>query len=536
MTIGVNATRGPPVAKRWGFSPAENPLVRTVGRAPVTVRTKLLVGFVAIAALLVLVGVLGLLALGRSNARVARLGTLQARAASYQGLQTDVGQLQSLLQERANFTPNAGAPLGRDAKTPSSSNFLVIDSTINQALTTFLGDATELEAAEPALFKQVFAIYSRLTGKTHAALLRDQQGTGGRAGPLVREEIALAGKLAPVMERLATRTKAQADGLVTQNQHSFTTSRDLFIAVAAGSVVLALLLGFALSWSLITPLRRTEERLAEIAAGDFSRHVEVPNRDEIGVLAANVNRMNDELGRLYRDLETVSRHKSDFLSNMSHELRTPLNAIIGFSEVLREEMFGELNDQQRAYVDDVLEAGRHLLSLINDVLDLAKIEAGRMELDLSEVSIREVLRSGVTMHGERASRGGIALELAAGADDITVEADERRVRQVVFNLVSNAIKFTPPEGRVDVSARVTDRVVEVAVADTGPGIRPDDFDLIFEEFEQGTGNPGNRVGGTGLGLPLSRKFVELHGGRLWVESTVGAGSTFRFTLPAGQEA
>jgi signal transduction histidine kinase len=309
-----------------------------------------------------------------------------------------------------------------------------------------------------------------------------------------------------------------------------------FIGVAAGSVVLALLLGFALSWSLIEPLRRTEERLAEIAAGDFSRHVQIPNRDEIGVLAANVNRMNDELGRLYRELETVSRHKSDFLANMSHELRTPLNAIIGFSEVLREEMFGALNERQRAYVDDVLKAGRHLLSLINDVLDLAKIEAGRMELKFSEVSIPDVLRSGVTMHGERASRGGIALELAMEPDEITVQADERRVRQVVFNLLSNAIKFTPREGRVDVSARLTDGVVEVAVTDTGPGIPPDDLDRIFEEFEQGARSPGNGADGTGLGLPLSRKFVELHGGRLWVESTVGAGSTFRFTLPAGQEA
>jgi signal transduction histidine kinase len=319
--------------------------------------------------------------------------------------------------------------------------------------------------------------------------------------------------------------------LVAANRRSFASSRALFIGAAAGSVVLALLLGLALSWSLIAPLRRTEARLAEIAAGDFSRHVEVPSRDEIGVLAANVNRMNDELARLYDALETVSRHKSDFLATMSHELRTPLNAIIGFSEVLREQMFGELNARQLSYVEDVLEAGQHLLSLINDVLDLAKIEAGRMDLDLCTVSIPEVLRSAVTMHGERASRSGIALGLNVDPAEITVEADERRVRQVVFNLLSNAIKFTPAEGRVDVSARLTDGAVELTVADTGPGISPGDAELIFEEFEQGR---TTRVEGTGLGLPLSRKFVELHGGRLWVESTVGAGSTFRFTLPIEQ--
>jgi signal transduction histidine kinase len=529
MATGRGFSRTTPEAKRRPLARgAENPIVRAVGRVPATLRTKLLVAFVAIAALLVVVGVLGLVALGRSNARVERLGALQERAASAERLQTDVTQLKNLLLTRAGFTPDAGVPLGRHAKAPTSKSFLVLDSTVNEALSTFFSDATVLSQDEPALFQKVYTIYSRLSTLTHAALVQDESGTGARAGLLVRRETALSERLAPLMDQLATRTKGQKDALVAANQRSFANSRNLFVGVAAGSVILALLLGFALSWSLIVPLRRTQTRLAEIAAGDFSRHVEVSNRDEIGVLAANVNRMNDELGRLYRELETVSRHKSDFLATMSHELRTPLNAIIGFSDVLHEQMFGELNEQQLSYVEDVLEAGRHLLSLINDVLDLAKIEAGRMELDISDVSILDVLRSGVTMHGERASRAGIALGLTVDTDEIAVEADERKVRQVVFNLVSNAIKFTPPDGRVDVSARLTDGVVEVAVSDTGSGISPDDLDVIFEEFEQGH---TTRTDGTGLGLTLSRKFVELHGGRLWVESTVGAGSTFRFTLP-----
>src|SRR5262249_32711776 len=190
----------------------------------------------------------------------------------------------------------------------------------------------------------------------------------------------------------------------------------------------------------------------------------VPNRDEIGVLAADVNRMNDELGRLYRELEEVSQHKSDFLANMSHELRTPLHAIIGFSEVLQARMFGELNAQQLRYVDEVLVAGRHLLSLINDVLDLAKIEAGRLELDLADVSMSDVLRSGVSMHSEQAGRARIELGLSVKPAEITVTADERRIRQVVVNLLSNAIKFTPPDGRVDVSVQLRNGLVEVAVS------------------------------------------------------------------------
>jgi signal transduction histidine kinase len=244
--------------------------------------------------------------------------------------------------------------------------------------------------------------------------------------------------------------------------------------------------------------------------------------------------MNDELRRLYGELETASRHKSDFLATMSHELRTPLNAIIGFSEVLQEQMFGELNERQLAYVDDVLGAGRHLLSLINDVLDLAKIEAGRMDLELSQVALPDVLRSALSMHSERASRSGVALALHSEPGEITITADERRLRQIVFNLLSNAVKFTPAGGRIDVSARLEDGQVEIAVADTGPGIAAADLETIFEEFEQTS--DGKQAEGTGLGLPLSRKLAELHGGRLWVNSEVGRGSTFYFTLPTRQEA
>ena len=168
--------------------------------------------------------------------------------------------------------------------------------------------------------------------------------------------------------------------MIAQNASAYTSSRNLFIGVAAGAIVLALLLGFVLSWSLIGPIQRIDSRLAAIASGDFSGHVDVTNRDELGALGDNVNRMNDELRRLYRELETASQHKSEFLANMSHELRTPLNAIIGFSQVLRERMFGEVNAKQAEYLDDILSSGNHLLSLINDVLDLSKVEAGQVEL------------------------------------------------------------------------------------------------------------------------------------------------------------
>jgi signal transduction histidine kinase len=194
-------------------------------------------------------------------------------------------------------------------------------------------------------------------------------------------------------------------------------------------------------------------------------------------------------------------------------------------------MFGPLNASQKQYVEDVLDAGRHLLSLINDILDLSKVEAGQMELTLADVSILETLESGLTMHQARAGRNEITIRLTIEPDVGAVRADERKVRQVVFNLLSNAVKFTPSGGRVDITARRHDGVVEIAVADTGIGISPVDQERIFEEFQQvhAAGMPSPE--GTGLGLTLSKRFVELHGGRLWVQSEPGAGTTFRFTLP-----
>jgi signal transduction histidine kinase len=296
--------------------------------------------------------------------------------------------------------------------------------------------------------------------------------------------------------------------------------------------VLALLLGFVLSWSLIGPIQRINARLAAIASGDFSGHVDVSNRDELGALGVNVNRMNDELRRLYRELETTSRHKSEFLANMSHELRTPLNAIIGFSQVLRERMFGEVNAKQEEYLDDILSSGNHLLSLINDVLDLSKVEAGQVELEVAPFSLRDALERGVVMVRDRATNDGVQVALAAGPEVDVVEGDERRIRQVIFNLLSNAVKFTPAGGTVDVKAARVDGEVRVSVADTGPGLAAEDQQRIFEEFQQTEAGAEQREG-TGLGLALSKRLVELHGGRIWVDSDLGKGSTFFFTLPAG---
>jgi len=247
-------------------------------------------------------------------------------------------------------------------------------------------------------------------------------------------------------------------------------------------------------------------------------------------LAIQNARLFREIEDKSRELEIASRHKSEFLANMSHELRTPLNAIIGFSEVLAERMFGEINEKQAEYLADILESGRHLLSLINDILDLAKIEAGRMELDLGDFSLPSAIENTLTLVRERAHRRGITLERALDERIGTIRADERKVKQVLLNLLSNALKFTPEGGRISVHANVRGGMSQISVTDTGVGIAPEDQAAVFEEFRQ-VGTTAKKVEGTGLGLAISRKFIELHGGTIWVTSKVGVGSTFAFTLP-----
>jgi signal transduction histidine kinase len=231
-----------------------------------------------------------------------------------------------------------------------------------------------------------------------------------------------------------------------------------------------------------------------------------------------------------RQLEVASQHKSEFLANMSHELRTPLNAIIGFSEVLSERMFGELNEKQEEYLKDIYASGQHLLSLINDILDLSKIEAGKMDLEVSDFDLPATIDNALMLVRERAARRDIELQRAVDERLGQIQGDERKIRQVLLNLLSNAIKFTPQGGRIDVRAKRVNGFIEVSVSDTGVGIAPGDQDAVFEEFRQ-VGTAAKKVEGTGLGLALSRKFIELHGGKIWVRSEVGKGSTFTFTVP-----
>jgi signal transduction histidine kinase len=248
-------------------------------------------------------------------------------------------------------------------------------------------------------------------------------------------------------------------------------------------------------------------------------------------LAIQNARLFREIEAKSRQLEAANRHKDEFLASMSHELRTPLNAVIGFSEVLLEKMFGDVNPKQEEYLQDILASGRHLLSLINDILDLAKIEAGRMELDVEEFDVAQAIDNAVVLVRERATRKGLTLDTSLDRRLGALRGDQRKIKQVLLNLLSNAVKFTPEGGHIEVRGQRYDGQVEIAIADTGIGIAPEDQEAVFEEFRQVGTDYAKKHEGTGLGLTLSRKFVELHGGRIWVKSAPGQGSTFTFALP-----
>ena len=488
-----------------------------MARVPAPLHTKLLTALGLLVALLLALGFTALVGLGEANARAERSVEVQRRTAAYRDLRLETTtQLYTVVSALAAPDPRRVEAAARQL-----------------AQTRYSIDRLEFVVArdEADLVARVSATHDAFAAAITELL--DMLRTG-RIADAERLQAAQVNPLADRLERLTNTLVNRAEAEIVESSESSRQangrSQLIVLAFAGASVALALVVGLTLAFSISGPLRLIGRRVEQIAGGDFSEHVQVENRDELGALAANIDRMNDQLGRLYAQLEAANRHKSEFLSNMSHELRTPLNAIIGFSEVLLQRLFGELNAKQTDYLQDILESGKHQLALVNDILDLSKVEAGRMELQLSSFSLQAVVDGGVKMLGERATRSGVTFIVEVDPSVDIIEADERKVRQVLFNLLSNAVKFTPDGGTVTVLTRGRLEAVDVSVRDTGVGISAEDQRRVFEAFEQAAAGK-TKEASTGLGLTLAKSIVELHGGALTVESTVGRGSTFTFSLP-----
>jgi signal transduction histidine kinase len=510
------------------------PLGRLVGwvaaiRAPV--HAKLLVAFLLIALLIIAVGVTSLQMLAAMGRHTRSLDEAHERVHWSQ-------QIEHALALQMHFTTLALVVKDEAA----IARILRENNRFNDTLARIEGAAPP---DERTLIQQI------------RSAQEDAMGVVADIANLIRE-----GKVADAMEALTTREDPlyrKIDGLVRQvvalEQARMTGLRAgvaaanrrslvLMGGFAALAIVLALLFGFVISWSFIIAVQEAHGFLGQVAAGNFGVTVRVANRDEFGELAENMNRMSRELQRLdanqrrgaaelqslNEQLARASHAKSEFLASMSHELRTPLNAILGFTELMLDNLYGEVPETLRDPLVDVQTNARHLLRLINDVLDLSKIEAGRMELAPTEYAVADVIETVRASLRSLAAEKGLDFVVSVPPDLPAAYGDSNRITQCLLNLAGNAIKFTS-RGRVEIAASLDGERLRYQVTDTGIGIPKDQLENVFAEFRQVDATVTREYGGTGLGLSITKKFVELHGGRIWAESEPGRGSTFSFEVP-----
>jgi signal transduction histidine kinase/DNA-binding response OmpR family regulator len=491
-------------------------LVGPVARLPWRVQSKLLVAFLAIVALLIALGAIGIYELSAVNQRTEELIKSERKIAAYRQVQHDTtSQLYSI----------SSALLVSDERT--------LDSALRQ-LNQFGYDLERLQFVakdEIKLLGKVREEYDRFIAVVTrvVGLIRNGRVEEAREAQL-KEARPLANRLERLTNELVNKAEADVVAGIEASGQAYHTSQTIVVAFVLGAIALALILGRTISLSLIGPIREIDTRLNEIASGDFTQRVTVGNRDELGALAANVNRTSEQLGDLYHQLEMASEHKSTFLASMSHELRTPLNAIIGYSEMLYETAQDEGQDEFLPDLAKIRDAGRHLLGLINDILDLSKIEAGKMELYLEEVDLGALVEEVRSIVEPLAAANANGLEIISPAGLGTLRTDRTKLKQSLLNLLSNAGKFTH-EGRIKLEVRPADAEISFIISDTGIGMTDDQQGRLFQAFSQADASTTRQYGGTGLGLAITKRFCEMLDGNIAVASTPGQGSTFTITLP-----
>jgi signal transduction histidine kinase len=505
-------------------------LVRWVAGIRASVHTKLLAGFLVVALLFVAMAGISLLTIVSTTRQAQLLDAAHEQVSWAQ-------QGEQALARQMHYTDLALLSQSEAA----IAKILRENNRFNDML-------AKLDASGPdeqSLLEQVRASQDEAMGVVAdiANAIRDRR-IGAVMGELLQRQERLDDEITSRVGRLVEAERNRMTRL--RDSVSAANRRSLILtgAFAVTAIVLALFCGFVISWSFILPVRKAQRFLDQVAAGNFGRHISVANRDELGDLADRMNHMSDELQRfdneqrraaielvrLNDQLALASKAKSEFLANMSHELRTPMNAILGFTEMLLDGLYGDIPESLREPLGDIQVNGRHLLHLINDVLDLSKIEAGRMELALNEYSVREVID--IVHLSLRSLAAEKKLEFTTSVPDDLPPAygDNRRLAQCLMNLAGNAIKFTR-QGRVEIGVELAGEELVFRVVDTGIGIPKEELENVFGEFRQVDTAVTREFGGTGLGLSITKKFVEMHGGRVWVESEAGKGSTFLFAVP-----
>jgi len=487
-------------------------LVRAVARVRASVHVKLLAGFLFITRLFIAMSAVSLRTLAATSRTMSRLDQAHEHVDWSR-------QIEQALAMQMHFS--AMALLSRDD--PPISLIMRENNRFNDTLARF---ETVARAEERALIQAI-----RGAQEDAMTALRTRQE------PTYRRIEELVGQLVAAEEsRMASLRRGIADG------HRY--SLRLMGGFAVVSIVVALVGGVVISWSFILPVQEAHDFLSEVAKGRFGGTIVVPNRDEFGALAEHMNWMSHELrrfddeqqvaaeklGGLNERLAQASQAKSEFLANMSHELRTPLNAILGFTEIMLDDQYGEVSAGFREPLTDIQANGRHLLGLVNDVLDLSKLEAGRFELGVEEYLAQEIVAVVQASLKSLALEKGLAFTAQVEPDIPPARGDGRRITQCLLNLTGNALKFTS-EGGVDIEVRLDGEWLVYRVSDTGIGIPADEIENIFSEFRRVDPTITREYGGTGLGLSITKRLVEMHGGRIWVESEPGKGSTFFFTVP-----
>jgi signal transduction histidine kinase len=511
------------------FTRILRPLVDAVARLNISVHRKLLFGFLIGALLLVGMAVLSLVIIGRMSERVAELDRLQEKASRAQQMLYLV-TAQSHYRAMALLTHNATKDYNADIATAKGKFTDLLDAMeqADPADRAFFGDVRAANAVYAASSAKVLAAYQAGDYAEAQRLHIAQEHT---------QSHVLEGQLNPFI--------ASAQQQMAQAQSAFVADRilltGLVVAFSVASVLAAMTLGYLLSWAFILPVRKMGRALAGITAGDFTQRVHVPNRDELGKLARDLNGTTERLAKLFDDeralaeqlsltnasLARASEAKSRFLASVSHELRTPMNAILGFTDALLAGVDGPLNEEQQASLGWVQRGGRDLLGLINEILDLSKIEAGKLTIDAQPFDPRELVESVVAQHRSLAAQKGIRFKWHDAGAPSEVVLDRQRVRQILVNLFGNALKFTL-HGKVEVeTGGASESEFHVAVRDTGPGIAAGQHEAIFEEFRQAEGASG----GIGLGLAISRRLARVMGGEITLESDPGRGSVFHLRLP-----